>query len=396
MKSGSMELFQPLQLKKVKLRNRFVLPAMQRGHTVAYAPSPAVIDFLEACARGGVSLLFSEAAGVNHPSTTWQTYVSLLNEATAPVWKGAIERIHKAGSAMIIQIWHEGAVRQEHKGGPAPDYPTLSPSGLIQRDNPNGQAASLEQLIEIKRAFVEAATLAQGIGADGVELSCAHGYMLDLFLWAETNLRTDRYGGASIVQRAQFIVEIVQETRQAVGPDFLIGVRLSQWKEVDYKARVVESPGQLGALLKALESAGVDFFDLSTRYFHHPEWPDQDPTLGLAGWARRYTEKPIIAVGSVGLSVDVMDTFFGDEKLESHVEQSVMALEDRLRANEFDLISVGRGCIGDPEFVSKVQAGNFQDIRPFTRRDLTFLADYWKADRIADTHERNLLQDLDI
>ena len=295
---------------------------------------------------------------------------------------------------MIIQLAHEGAIRVENSGGPAPEYPTLSPSGLTQRACPNGQAASLEQLDELRDAYVRSALLAKEIGADGVEIHCAHGYFLDQFLWIETNVRTDRYGGKTVAERARFIIEITEDIRKAVGPDFIITLRISQWKEVCYKARIVDTPEELGALIRNLEAAGVDVFNISTRYFHNPEWPERNPRLGLAGWVRSYTQKPIIAVGSVGLSVDVMDTFFSTESIESHAEQSITALEHRLRENEFDLISVGRSCIGDPPFVSKVQAGNFGGIRAFTRKDLTFMAEHWKADRIADVHNRQLLKEV--
>ena len=102
MASVSTRLFEPFQLKDVTLWNRFVLLAMQRGHTVNYALSPAVIEFLHSCVKGGIALIFSEATMVDHPSATWQMYVSLMNRDTALVWKLIVSKIHSTGSTMII------------------------------------------------------------------------------------------------------------------------------------------------------------------------------------------------------------------------------------------------------------------------------------------------------
>ena len=99
--------------------------------------------------------------------------------------------------------------------------------------------------------------------------------------------------------------------REATGPDFVISVRISQWKESDYDAKIVEEPGELGQLVSMLRSAGADIFHASTRRFWTPEWEGSD--LGLAGWVKSFTDAPVIAVGSVGLDIDVMASLDGQE-----------------------------------------------------------------------------------
>jgi 2,4-dienoyl-CoA reductase-like NADH-dependent reductase (Old Yellow Enzyme family) len=118
-----------------------------------------------------------------------------------------------------------------------------------------------------------------------VELHAAHGFLLDQFLWPGTNLRTDRYGGPAITDRAAFVAEAAEAVRAATGPDFVVSIRISQWKESDYDARIVEEPDQLGQLIPMLRSAGADIFHVSTRRFWTPEWDGSD--LGLAGWVNR-------------------------------------------------------------------------------------------------------------
>jgi len=93
----------------------------------------------------------------------------------------------------------------------------------------------------------------------------------EYYLWPGTNQRTDRYGGPAITDRATFVTEVTQAVREATGPDFVISVRISQWKESDYNARIVEEPGQLGQLVAVLRAAGADIFHMSTRRFWMPE-----------------------------------------------------------------------------------------------------------------------------
>ncbi len=93
---------------------------------------------------------------------------------------------------------------------------------------------------EVVAAFAQAAKDAQAIGMDGVEIHGAHGYLIDQFFWEGSNQRDDNYGG-SMAKRGRFAVEIIQAVRAAVGPDFLILFRYSQWKQQDYTARLVQT-----------------------------------------------------------------------------------------------------------------------------------------------------------
>jgi 2,4-dienoyl-CoA reductase-like NADH-dependent reductase (Old Yellow Enzyme family) len=266
-----------------------------------------------------------------------------------------------------MQLWHEGAIRQEGGDGPYGAYPTLSPSGLAHGARPNGRAATPEELEDIKQAFVRSALMAREIGLDGVEVHAAHGYLLDQFLWAETNRRDDGYGGDDIRERVRFPAEIVAAIRAAVGPRFVIGFRFSQWKEVNFNTRVVDTTAELKTMLDVLKAAGVDVFHASARRFWIPEWDGSD--LGIAGWSKRLTDRPVIAVGSVGLDIDVMENFFGKEA-SSTGEEGLRELVRRFANNEFDLISVGRGHIGDQGIINKMREGRLDDIRGFTRKDV--------------------------
>jgi len=360
-------LFRPLRIRGVTLANRFVMPGMQRGWCRDGMPDERMVAYYRERAAGGISLVITEACAVDHPSATRGPHYGRIVSATSPGWRRCIDAVHQAGGKMFMQLWHEGAIRKEAVDGPDFGVPTLSPSGLVTAGKSNGRAASLRDLADIRDAFGRAAAAAKSIGADGVEIHACHGYLLDQFLWADTNRRQDGYGGDEILARVRFPAEVVTAVREAVGGDFPISFRLSQWKEIEFDAKIVQSPDELGAMLGTLRRAGVDLFHVSTRRFWRPEWPGSD--LNLAGWARKLSNAPVITVGSVGLQLDVMESFAGKEA-PAEVEKGIRELVRRMNNDEFDLIALGRSSISDPQWVRKVRESRYGEIRTFKKEHL--------------------------
>jgi 2,4-dienoyl-CoA reductase-like NADH-dependent reductase (Old Yellow Enzyme family) len=342
------------------------MPGMQRYWCVDGAPDNRLRDYYRRRVLGGASLVISESCAIDHPSATKNPTFARISPDTREAWRACVASVHEAGGAMFLQLWHQGAVNYGGDAETNPAFVALSPSGLSHPGESFGRAATGAELSGIKRAFVQGALDAAEIGADGIELHSAHGFFLDQFLWPGTNLRTDRYGGPSITDRATFVAEVAEAVREATGPDFVISVRISQWKESDYDARIVEEPGQLGQLVSVLRSAGADIFHVSTRRFWKPEWDGSD--LGLAGWAKSFTDAAVIAVGSVGLDIDVMASLDGQEGRPTGASR-IGELVRRFQRGDFDLVSVGRSQIGDPEWVAKVMQHRIPDIRAFRAAD---------------------------
>ena len=361
-------LLQPLDIGRLRLRNRFVLPGMQRAWTVDGAPTERMREYYRQRALGGTGLVITEACAVDHPSATSNSLFGWLTAGTAGAWASCVDAVHAAGGAMFLQLWHQGAV---DTGEADEGFVALSPSGLAHPDKPFGRAASAAELAAIRQAFVRSAVYARETGADGVEIHACHGYLLDQFLWPAINRRTDRYGGAAMAGRAAFPAEVIAAVRAATGPDFAISVRISQWKELDYEAKIAATPDELGQLVSILRSAGADLFHVSTRRFWTPEWDGSD--LGLAGWVKSFTNAPVIAVGSVGLDIDVMATLEGEEPKPTGASR-IGDLVRRFERGDFDLVSVGRSQIGDPDWVAKMSDGRSAEIRPFRRADIPFLS----------------------
>ncbi|WP_162854724.1 12-oxophytodienoate reductase [Sphingobium estronivorans] len=375
-------LFTPWRMGSLTLPNRFIVPAMQRHWCDDGCPTPQMADYFRRRIEGGFSLVIGESSAVDHPSATQQHTAAHVFGDAMKGWKRCIDAVHGAGGKMFLQLWHEGAVRKENSGGRFPNAPSISPSGLVRKGVPNGKAASAADLIDLRDAFIKGAVAAQDAGADGIEVHACHGYLLDLFLWPETNIRDDGYGGADIAHRARLHAEIIAGIRERTGPDFVISFRFSQWKEVDYDGAIVSGPAELETMLRLLAEAGTDIFHPSVRRLSAPAWEGSD--LGLAGWTKRLSRKPVIAVGSVGLSTDLMTNLFGEIANPSGLA-GLADVVRRFNNDEFDLVAVGRAAIGDAAWVEKVRTGRFDELRSFSPADLTEGSD-WEMSFVLDAH----------
>jgi len=217
-------------------------------------------------------------------------------------------------------------------------------------------------------AFAKGAIAAKEVGFDAVEFHGAHGYLIDQFFWAGTNARTDAWGG-HLSARTKFATEIIKASRAAVGPDFPLILRFSQWKQQDFTQRLAQTPQELEAFLKPLVDAGVDIFHCSTRRFWDPEFDGSD--LNLAGWTKRITGKPTITVGSVGLSGSDFVGSLGGRTAEI---AGIDGLLDRLASDEFDLVAIGRALLANPDWPAQVRNASGEKLRSFEKTMLSELA----------------------
>lgn len=369
MPSAIDSLFTPQKVRTLTLRNRFVMPGMQRGFMIDGAPTPKMVDYLRRCAAGGVGLIISESTSPDHPPAYWQSMMGRLDPGTLAAWRPVVEAVRGEGAGFFMQLWHPGSMRKVAVGHPLADYPAWSPSGLIQAGRPHGHAMTREDLHELKRAYVTAAQRAQELGADGIEIHAAHGYLLDQFLWAQTNQRDDEFGGRTLADRARYSAQIAAAIRAATGADFVISYRFSQFKEVDYGAVVAESPEDLGAMLALLRASGVDMFNVSSRRFHKAEWQSSEhPDLTIAEWVKSMTDAVVMTCGSVGLNVEMFANLFDDEEpSELTLERDLEYLAQRVRRGTLDLVGVGRMHIANNDFVHKVRERRYGELQLFNK-----------------------------
>ncbi|MBY8339939.1 NADH:flavin oxidoreductase [Streptomyces spinosirectus] len=361
-------LSRPISLGGLTVPNRIVMAPMTRMFSPGGISGEDVRSYYARRAAAGVGLIVTEGTYVGHASAGQSDRVPRFHgEEQLAGWAKVAEDVHAAGGTIVPQLWHIGMVRKQGEP-PFADAPAVGPSGLVTAGaEQTGKAMTQQDVDDVVTAFAEAAGAAERIGFDGVEIHGAHGYLLDQFLWAGTNRRTDAYGGDPVA-RAHFSAEIVAAVRAAVSPDFPVLFRYSQWKQQDYTARLAETPQELEAILAPLAAAGVDAFHASTRRYWLPEFDGSD--LNLAGWTKKLTGKPVITVGSVGLDGDFIKGFQG----EGAPVKGIDDLLDRLEAEEFDMVAVGRALLQDPEWAAKVLAGRFSDLKPYDAAALRSLS----------------------
>jgi 2,4-dienoyl-CoA reductase-like NADH-dependent reductase (Old Yellow Enzyme family) len=328
---------------------------MTRAFSPGGVPGPNVVEYYRRRAAGGVGLIVTEGVYIPHASAGFDPSVPRMHgEDAVAGWRAVTEAVHSAQGRIFAQLWHVG---QQVTGGPQPQ-PGQIPVG------PSMPAAEIEAILE---AFGEAAANAQKAGFDGVEIHGAHGYLIDQFLWERTNHRTDNYGG-SLLARTRFAADVIAEVRRRVGPQYPVVLRFSQFKIADYNAQLAKTAAELDRLLAPLVASGLDALHASARRFWEPAFPGSD--LTLAGWTKKLTGLPTIAVGSVTLGTD-MPTSFRSEA--SSGIDGIDKLLDCMDRDEFDLIAIGRALIVNPMWPKVVEAGDVDELKPFERSVLATL-----------------------
>ena len=368
MSNPAASLFRPLSVGKLQLPNRIAMAPMTRSFATGGVPSDASVDYYARRAAHDVGLIITEGTLIDRPSAGNEPDVPRLHgEDALAAWAKVVPAVHAKGARIWPQLWHVGAVRNPTAGW-MPPAPLESPSGISRPGRSIGVAMTEADVEACIAAYGSAAANAKRLGFDGVELHAAHGYLIDQFFWAGTNLRTDRWGGATIAERARFAAEAIRAVREATGPDFPVCIRLSQWKQQDFPARLATTPREMEDWLRPLVDAGASVLHCSQRRFWEAEFEGSD--LNFAGWAKKLTGLPTITVGSVGLSGEFVAAIGGEVSQPASLDE----LLRRFDRGDFDLVAVGRALINDPAWATKVREGRFDELGPFDRSVLATLA----------------------
>jgi len=361
------ELFKPFKIGKVEIKNRLAMAPVTTNFAQAGYPTEEFMAFCNARAKGGVGLLVSPPAVNLFPGSPAHVIFPVLSEkAHLPVWNEVVEGIHAFGAKVFGQVLVGGVGRQTGKGTvskapsalpfvrvAAENIPPKSREYEIKRglpclwdmyaDAPTPVELTLDEIKWLEDAYAATARLMKNCGFDGVELHFAHGYLGDNFLSPRTNLRSDAYGG-SFDNRVRIFRNSIIKTRVQVGPDFVVGVRLTG----DEHMVGGTTPEESTRIAKAGQEVGLSYVHLTSGCWESVKWyvPEEDGTmLPEAELMKRELSIPVITPS---------------------IHEPAKA-EEAIREGKTDLVSLCRPLIADPELPNKIAGGQEKKIHKCIR-----------------------------
>ena len=337
-------LFSPMRLGSFTVKNRLVLPAVRTGLARKDGTvTPELIAFYQARAAGGAGLIVVEGAMVSPAGRGGVRQLAAFSDCQIPGLSRLREEVHACGTGIFLQLTHaDGRISAQYTGRP----PLVSG---VSDPRPLCMTLGGPEILDLAQAYAGAARRALQAGFDGVELSAAHGSLLQQFLSPHTNTRTDEFGG-DWRRRCRALQEVITAVRRQVGPDFPVILRLS----ADEFLELSEVPDQgltLGdslSILPWLVPFGLDGISVTSGtyetqntawepYSYQPGW-----RLYLAEAVKRAVTVPVIAVSVIR-----------DPEMAEQILQDDIA----------DFVGVARGQIADPDWGRKARENRADQIR---------------------------------
>ncbi len=340
------KLFTPIRIGSMELRNRLVMAPMTTDYASEEGlPTPRLLDYLEARARGGVGLITLEASSVDRRHREVIHSMHFSDDDVIPMHRELTDRLHAHGARVQPQLVHPGPDSMSPLLDGTPSVgPSVNPSYLTGHPS---RELDVDEIHEIAGLFGQAARRVREAGYDGIELHAAHGYMLiGSFLSPLRNRRSDEYGARKLEGRLRFALEVLQSIRAAAGEDFPVTLRISGYERVP-GGRSIEDTQRIAPILAR---AGVAAFHVSGGVI------DRYVTQIVTGshFGSAHNEAAAAAVKQV-VDVPVM--------LVGRVHDPWLA-ERLLREERADLIAMGRPLLADPELPNSARMGLSHRIRP--------------------------------
>ena len=344
--TSSDPLLEPLRLKHLTLRNRFMSTAHEPAYTEDGMPKARYRLYHREKAKGGIALTMIGGSAIVAPdSPPAFGNILLYRDEVVPWLKELAEDVRQHGAAVMIQITHLGRRTTWSKD----DWlPVIAPSPIREpahRAFP--KAAEDHDLARIKNAYADAAERCKAASLDGLEFEM-YGHLLDQFWSPATNRRGDEYGG-SIENRMRFSLEVLDAVRERVGPDFILGCRLVC--DEDWDRGLSREEGT--AIAKRLAATGkVDFLNVIRGHIDTDEalshvipgmGARSAPHLDFAGEVRQGTRLPVFHAARI---------------------QDVATARHAIAAGKLDMVGMTRAHLADPHIARKVAEGREHEIRP--------------------------------
>ncbi|MBS1269492.1 MAG: putative N-methylproline demethylase [Gammaproteobacteria bacterium] len=336
-------LFQPLELRHKRLKNRLVFGAHTANMADNGLPSERHRGYYEERARGGAAMIVTEPMPVHPAAVLTARNYRPCDDAVIPYFRRIAEAVKQYDVVVLQQLYHVG----EHGDYDNSFHANWSPSGLPSYHDSDGSHAMTEaEIEETLQCFEDAAWRAKESGFEGVELFAAYHALIDQFWTPWSNRRDDRWGG-SFDNRMRFSATLLDRIRRRCGDDFIIGLAVNMHPGVEVSLSI-EAMQELVAWHD--ERALMDYVTCGTgSYF------DFYPLMPTVLYADKLGAPFAEALKQVTRHAKV--------QCESHVRTAENA-NTVLGAGQADLVSIVRGQIADPYLGNKAREGREAEIRP--------------------------------
>lgn len=332
------KLFTPINIGKMEVKNRLVMPALSTGFTFGEV-NDQLKNYFVARAKGGVGLIVIGITSVE-PGTNY--VISVSDDKFIPGLRDLAKSIHSYGAKTAMQLWHPGRYEFTFITGRQPVSSSDVAPPILSRQKP--RPLTIPEIEKLEEDFAQGARRVKEAGFDAVEFICSAGYLISQFLSPVTNKRKDKYGG-DLEDRMRFLLEIVEKTRDVVGKDFPVMCRISGDELIPGGNTLKEAQ----VIAQKLEKAGVRAFNVT------------------AGWHE--SRVPMITMdvprgGYVYLAEGIKTALKGTEArvIASNRINDPFLAEQILREGKADMISMGRALVADPELPNKTREGRFDEI----------------------------------
>jgi 2,4-dienoyl-CoA reductase-like NADH-dependent reductase (Old Yellow Enzyme family) len=325
-----------LVIRNLVIPNRVVFPPFVTGYSDHDGfITDRQVRFYDDMAAGGAGMIIVGATAVSPEGTGWMGNTRIDRDDFIPGLKKVFDVIKNRSCIAGLQLYHCGvSTNTARTGGRA----LVAPSAIPYSDG-SGTAVELtrDQVHELEQAFVSGAKRAFAAGADFVEFHCAHGYLINQFLSPLTNRRKDEYGG-SAENRARFALNIIEKTRQAVGKDRIVGVRIGGNEFADGGYTLEDAV----IFCRWMVDKGADFIHVSAGMTQKGIEEMYNGTfVKLAAAIKKIADVPVICVGAI---------------------KTLERAEEILSAGDADLVAMGRALVADPGLVNKSFKGETRDV----------------------------------
>jgi 2,4-dienoyl-CoA reductase-like NADH-dependent reductase (Old Yellow Enzyme family) len=295
-------LFSPFKIKDRAFKNRIGVAPMTRMSSVKDSiPRQDVLDFLVRRAEKGAAMVYTEAIVTDYESAQgYPGQARMLTQRQINAWEPVVKGIQDHGAVAIMQMFHCGRMAWEEAN---PTNRVIAPSPMTpKQENPlTGKPYPVPDemtkfdILHVINGFAETAKGGVAAGFDGIEIHGAHGYLINNFLSAYSNQRTDEYGG-SVEKRFRFAREIIHAVREVMPEDRLLTFRISNWGVADMEVSLFKDKDEWQDLIRLLSGEPIDALSISTyRYKDSAFGTDQN----MAQLTREITDLPVMICGQI-------------------------------------------------------------------------------------------------